>query len=59
MVAIKERIEIENIKLRKLHIENYRMLKDFNIDFTNNSGRPLPIIVLAGINGSGKTSLLE
>jgi len=35
------------MKLRKLHIEDYKMFKDFDIDF------------LAGVNGSGKTRLLE
>jgi len=47
------------MKLRKLHIDNYKMFKDFDIDFVDKEDNPLPIIVIAGINGSGKTTLLE
>ena len=47
------------MKLRKLHIDNYKMFKDFDISFVDENDKPLPIIVLAGVNGSGKTSLLK
>ena len=47
------------MKLRKLHIEDYKMFKDFNISFVDENDEALPIIVLAGVNGSGKTTLLE
>ena len=47
------------MKLRKLHIENYKMFKDFDISFVDKDDNALPIIVLAGVNGSGKTTLLE
>ena len=47
------------MKLRKLHIEDYKMFKDFDISFVDENDEPLPIVVLAGVNGSGKTSLLE
>ena len=47
------------MKLRKLHIEDYKMFKDFDISFVDEKDEPLPIVVLAGVNGSGKTSLLE
>ena len=47
------------MKLRHLHIEDYKMFKDFDISFVDKNDEPLPIIVLAGVNGSGKTSLLE
>jgi predicted ATP-binding protein involved in virulence len=47
------------MKLRKLHIEDYKMFKDFDISFVDENNEALPIIVLAGVNGSGKTSLLE
>jgi predicted ATP-binding protein involved in virulence len=46
------------IKLRHIYIENYKMFKEFNISLIDDN-KPLPIIVIAGINGSGKTSLLE
>ncbi len=47
------------MKLRKLHIEDYKMFKDFDISFVDENDEALPIVVLAGVNGSGKTSLLE
>jgi len=47
------------MKLRKLHIEDYKMFKDFDIDFLDENDEALPIVVLAGVNGSGKTTLLE
>jgi len=47
------------MKLRKLHIEDYKMFKDFDISFVDKDDKPLNIIVLAGVNGSGKTTLLE
>jgi len=47
------------MKLRKLHIEDYKMFKDFDISFVDENDEALPIVVLAGVNGSGKTTLLE
>ena len=46
------------MKIREVHIEDYKIFKDFNIDFTFNN-KPLSVIVIAGINGSGKSTLLE
>ena len=53
------RIKEQPMKLRNLHIENYKMFKDFDISFVDENDEPLLIVVLAGINGSGKTTLLE
>jgi predicted ATP-dependent endonuclease of OLD family len=47
------------MKIRKIQIKNYKMFKDVTIDFTDNNGKTLDTIVIAGINGSGKTSLLQ
>jgi len=47
------------MKLKSLHIEDYKVFKDFDIDLLGSDGEALPIIVLAGVNGSGKTTLLE
>lgn len=47
------------MKLRKLYIDNYSMLKNCEINFTDKEGKPLPIIVIAGDNGTGKTTILE
>jgi predicted ATP-binding protein involved in virulence len=49
----------KGLKLKKLFIQNYKVLKDFEIDFYDKNETPLPIIVLAGVNGSGKTAILE
>jgi predicted ATP-binding protein involved in virulence len=46
------------MKIRKIHVETFKLFKDFDIDFTHGS-KPLDLIILAGINGSGKSSLLE
>jgi predicted ATP-binding protein involved in virulence len=47
------------MKIRKIHIKNYKMFNDVRLDFTNNNGETLDTIVIAGINGSGKTSLIQ
>jgi predicted ATP-binding protein involved in virulence len=46
------------VKVTKLHIDEYKVFKDFDIDFTHN-GEAQNLIVLAGINGTGKTTLLK
>ena len=53
------RIKEQSMKLRSLHIENYKMFKDFDISFVDENDKALPIVVLAGVNGSGKTTILE
>ncbi|MBN2825921.1 MAG: AAA family ATPase [Campylobacterales bacterium] len=47
------------MKIRELYIENYKMFRDFKIDFLDSNNQPLDIVVVAGVNGSGKTALLE
>jgi predicted ATPase len=47
------------VKVTKLHIDEYKVFKDFDIDFTDKEGKAQNLIVLAGINGTGKTTLLE
>ena len=47
------------MKLRSLHIEDYKVFKDFDIDFLDSDDKPLYVVVLAGVNGSGKTTLFE
>lgn len=46
------------MKIRKIHIDNYKILQDFDLDLTLNN-KPLNFVVLAGINGTGKTSIFE
>lgn len=45
--------------IRKLHIENLKLLRDFELDFTNADGSPRMWTVLIGENGTGKTSILQ
>jgi len=47
------------MKIRKLHIKNYKLFDNLELDFTDENGQTLDTIVLAGVNGSGKTTLLE
>ena len=47
------------MKIRKLHIKNYKVFNDLELDFTDANGKTLDTIVLAGLNGSGKTTVLE
>ena len=46
------------MKIKNLHIKEYNGLKNLNINFEL-EGKVLDLIVLAGINGSGKTRVLE
>lgn len=46
------------MKLRKVRIENFRAIKETEIVFADALGAIRPITVLAGPNGSGKTSVL-
>lgn len=47
------------MKIRKLKIKNYKIFKDVEFDFTDKNGNTLNSVVLAGINGTGKTTLIE
>ena len=49
----------KGFKLKELNIEKYQILKNIKVDFCDKNNQPLPIIVLAGINGSGKTTILD
>jgi predicted ATPase len=46
------------MRLRDIVIKDYRAIKDLELRFTDRLGRVRPITVIAGPNGSGKTSLL-
>ena len=47
------------MKIRKLKIKNYKVFDDVEFDFTDKDGNTLDTDVLAGVNGSGKTTVLE
>lgn len=46
------------MKLKHIHIDNYKLFHDFDIDSCDGN-EPLRIVVIAGINGIGKSTLLE
>ncbi len=47
------------MKITKLHIKNYKIFDDLELDFTDADGKTLDKIVLVGVNGCGKTTILE
>jgi predicted ATP-binding protein involved in virulence len=47
------------MKIRKLKIKNYKIFDGVEFDFTDDNGKTLDTVVLAGVNGCGKTTLLE
>ena len=46
------------MKIRNLYITEYKGLRDITLNFENNNNI-LDLVVLAGVNGSGKTRVLE
>lgn len=46
------------MKIKKIEIKNNKILKDISVDFEKN-GKIIDTIVVAGSNGSGKTTFLE
>jgi predicted ATP-binding protein involved in virulence len=47
------------MKIKKLVVKNYKVFDHLELDFTDKNGQVLDTIVLAGLNGSGKTTVLE
>ena len=47
------------MKIKKLVVKNYKVFDHLELDFTDKNGEVLDTIVLAGLNGSGKTTVLE
>ena len=47
------------MKIRKIKIKNYKLFDDLELDFTDVDGNTLDTIVLAGVNGCGKTTILQ
>ncbi|MCP4105488.1 MAG: AAA family ATPase [Desulfobacteraceae bacterium] len=45
------------MKIRKLHIDNFKLFQNFTLDFA--SSKTQNLIVICGINGSGKTTLFK
>lgn len=47
------------LRLKRLQIRDFRGIDALDLDFTDADGDPLDLIVIAGGNGRGKTSVLE
>jgi predicted ATPase len=50
---------VKLMKIKRIKINSYKVLQNFEISFTNRDGNILDTTVIAGVNGSGKTTLLE
>ncbi len=48
-----------DMKIKRIKIENFRGLDALELEFVDPGGRPLDLVLLAGPNGSGKTSVIE
>ena len=53
--------EIKDIGLKviALKISNYKMFNNFYMDFLDDNQEPLPLVLIGGKNGTGKTTILE
>jgi predicted ATP-dependent endonuclease of OLD family len=47
------------MKIKRVEIKNFRGIEHLELDFVDPAGNPLDLVVLAGPNGCGKTSVLE
>lgn len=47
------------MKIRKLEIKNYKIFDEVMFDFTDKNGNTKDAIIIAGLNGTGKTTVLE
>jgi len=50
---------LKGIKLKKIFIENFRVLKKLNLSLIGSDAKPLPIVLLAGVNGTGKSTIIN
>lgn len=47
------------MKIAKVHLENHPLFGTMDFDFTGPDGKTLDTVVIAGVNGTGKTTLLD
>jgi len=57
--TLNPQIEDVGLKIKELKISNYKMFQNFSIDFIDTNSEPLPLVLIAGKNGTGKTTILE
>jgi len=54
-----ESLVADEYKICNIFINDFKMFKNFTLNLVGTDKKPLPLIVLAGKNGTGKTSILE
>lgn len=47
------------LKIKRLSFSDHPILGNLSLDFTDRNGKPLDTIIIAGENGTGKTTILE
>jgi predicted ATP-binding protein involved in virulence len=47
------------MKIKRLKIQGYKIFDDIELDFTDKDGNALDLVIFAGINGSGKTTIFQ
>jgi predicted ATP-binding protein involved in virulence len=47
------------MKIAKVHLENHPLFGTMDFNFTDPEGKTLDTVVIAGVNGTGKTTLLD
>lgn len=57
--TIQKDITLDQYKIKSLSIENLKMFSDFELSFVDANNVALPIVVIAGKNGTGKTTILQ
>jgi predicted ATP-dependent endonuclease of OLD family len=47
------------MRIKKLILKNFRQFENLELDFTDENGKVLDVVVFAGVNGSGKSTILN
>ena len=58
-IHLRGTVPLLKFKVGGLYLNHYKMFENFKIDFIDVDEKALPIIIIAGENGTGKTTLLE
>ena len=46
-------------KLHSINIDDFKVFNNFKMDFLDEKGKALPLVIIVGKNGTGKTTLFE